>query len=77
MSQRFLLVNIYMENPSLTVADLSALAGLIDLACTRGAFRANEAKDVGELYDKLTGFLQVITSQAQSDDSGESQPQGE
>jgi len=68
-----------MENPSLTIADLSALAGIIDLACTRGAFRANEVKDVGEMYDKLTIFLQAITAQAQADAqaSNEGQPQGE
>ena len=75
MSQRFLLLNIYMENQSITVSDLDALRNIIDLACTRGAFRANEVKQVGELHDKLTQFLEAVVAQAQA--QSPEQPQGE
>ena len=78
MSQRFLSLNIYMENQSITVADLDALRNIIDLACTRGAFRANEVKAVGELHDKLTQFLEAVVAQAQTQEaSNAEQSQGE
>ena len=76
MSQRFLFVNISMENiQSITVSDLDALRNIIDLACTRGAFRASEVKQVGELHDKLTQFLEAVVAQAQAQSA--EQPQGE
>ena len=64
-----------MENQSITVSDLDALRNIIDLACTRGAFRANEVKQVGELHDKLTQFLEAVVAQAQAQEA--EQPQGE
>lgn len=70
-----------MENQTITVSDLDTLRNLIDLACTRGAFRASEAKVVGELHDKLTIFLEAVVAQARAQDStsGDStvQTQGE
>jgi hypothetical protein len=64
------LLNIYME--TITISDLNSLKNIIDLACARGAFRASEAKEVGELYEKLTEFLEAVTAQAQA----QSQSQG-
>ena len=55
-----------MENQQITVADLNALREIIDLACTRGAFRANEMQQVGELYTKLSNFLEAVVAQAQA-----------
>lgn len=46
--------------PQITVQDLAGLQNVIEAACQRGAFRANEMKAVGELYDRLAGFLQAI-----------------
>lgn len=57
------ILNICMEN-NITVADLNLLKNIIDLASTRGAFRANEMKQVGEVYDKLTAFLEAVVAQA-------------
>jgi hypothetical protein len=48
------------------------LKNIIDLACARGAFRASEVKEVGELYEKLSQFLDTVTAQAQA----QSQSQG-
>ena len=66
-----------MENQhQITVADLNGLKEVIDLACTRGAFRANEMQQVGELYTKLSNFLEAVIAQAQSGQSEDDQ-QGE
>jgi len=55
-----------MENQTITVTDLGALKNIIDLACTRGAFRADEMQQVGELYNKLNNFLEAIVAHAQA-----------
>lgn len=54
-------------NTNLTINDLQTAKDIIDLACSRGAFRAAEVKIVGELYEKLDKFLSVIVAKAQSD----------
>lgn len=60
-----------MENQQITVQDLDAIRNIIDLACTRGAFRAEEMADVGLLYNKLSQFLQAVVAQAQAGEPGE------
>ena len=64
-------LNIYMDNtitpPQITINDLAVLKELVDLACSRGAFRANEMTSVGEIYDKLTVFLNTVIASAQAD----------
>ena len=63
-----------MDNQqSITVQDLDAIRNIIDLASSRGTFRANELADVGLLYNKLSQFLEAVVAQAQSGqtDSGE------
>jgi hypothetical protein len=52
-----------MEN-NITIADLNLLKNIIDLASTRGAFRAGEMKQIGEVYEKLTVFLEAVVAQA-------------
>lgn len=69
-----------MENNNITIADLNIIKNIIDLASTRGAFRAGEMKQVGEVYDKLTQFLEAVIAQAkaQEEESAEDgEPQGE
>ncbi|HAT69932.1 MAG TPA: hypothetical protein DCS22_05460 [Flavobacteriaceae bacterium] len=53
------------ESSNLTIADLQTISNIIDIAMTRGAFRANEAKAVGGLYEKINAFLQTVQQQAQ------------
>ena len=53
----------------ITVADLEVVRSIIDLASTRGAFRANELKDVGEVYNKLTQFLEAVIAQAKAQEA--------
>ena len=64
-----------MENAQLPIADLASIHSIIDAACTRGAFKAAEMKQVGEIYEKLTTFLQAVKTQAESE--ADQQPQGE
>ena len=65
-----------MENAQLTIADLASLHSLIDAACTRGAFKAPEMSRVGEIYDKLSRFLDAATQQAQ-EQAEQAPPQGD
>jgi|TARA_B110000503_G_scaffold61280_1_gene97264 hypothetical protein len=67
-----------MENKEITIADLGLLRNIIDLASTRGAFRAAEMKDVGEVYNKLSAFLEAVVAQAKAqEESQASNTQGE
>jgi len=64
-------VNICMDDTQITIADLDMIKNVIDLASTRGAFRAAEMKQVGEVYDKLTAFLAAVVAQAQAQETQE------
>lgn len=70
-----------MENNNITVADLDTIKNIIDLACTRGAFRGGEISQVGAVYDKLTAFLNSVIEQAKAQQETQaeqpSDPQGE
>ena len=71
-----------MEN-NITISDLDTIKNIIDLACTRGAFRGGEVSQVGAIYDKLTAFLAAVIEQAKAQQEAEanagqsSEPQGE
>lgn len=49
-----------VEPVQLTIADLQLMARIIDLSSRRGAFQAGELSQVGEAYNKLTGFLAYV-----------------
>lgn len=51
------------DGTQLTIADLQAIAGVIDAAVRRGAFGAGEVGEVSAIYAKLANFLQVIAEQ--------------
>jgi hypothetical protein len=52
-----------MENTDITIADLIIIKDIIDLSAGRGAFRGSELKTVGEVYDKLTSFIDAFNDQ--------------
>ena len=55
-----------MSTPTqLTINDLAELRAMIEAAVERGAFKANEVKAVGEVYDRLNLFVEHIIKQAQ------------
>ena len=58
-----------MDNTQITIADLDTIKNIIDLACTRGAFRGGEISQVGAVYDKLTVFLEAVIAQAQAQEA--------
>lgn len=67
-----------MDNSQITVNDLVALRNIIDLASSRGAFQGSELRQIGEVYDRLSQFLEAVAAQAQQTDGTESdQSQGE
>jgi len=45
---------------TLGVADLQNCAQVIDVAVSRGAFRANEIAQVGAVYNKLEAFIKSV-----------------
>lgn len=47
--------------PELTINDLNAVRTILDVASTRGAFRANEMEAVGKIFNKLNSFLEAVT----------------
>jgi len=66
-----------MENTQLTIADLASIKQIIDAACTRGAFKAAEMKSVGDVYEKLSAFLDSVVAQQQAQEAEQAQPQGD
>ena len=55
----------------LSIADLQTIAQVIDAAVRRGAFGASEVTEVGAIYTKLTGFLQVIADQQREQEAAQ------
>lgn len=53
-----------MEN-QITVADLALIKNLIEVSSSRGAFKADELSTVGQIYDKLSEFLNQIIKAAE------------
>lgn len=51
--------------PDLNVSDLNAVRSIIEIATTRGAFKANELEAVGKTFNKLTAFLEHVTKTQQ------------
>ncbi len=44
----------------LNLNDLAALKSIIDVATSRGAFKAGEMEAVGKIYNKLSAFLDTV-----------------
>lgn len=64
--------NTQTQPEAITVVDLDLLRNIVDLACARGAFRGAEVKQVGEVYEKLTKFLEAVIAQAQAQEAEKS-----
>ena len=60
---------------ALSIGDLKNLSTILDVASTRGAFKANEMAGVGFLYNKLQAFLaKVAPEQKPEGTAGASAP---
>ncbi len=64
-----------VEPVQLTVADLQLLAQVVNLASRRGAFQASELSQVGDVYNKLAGFLAYVESVQKSEEAAEQTPE--
>jgi len=53
----------------LSIGDLKNLATIIDVASTRGAFRANEMATVGVMFNKLQSFLAKVAPEQKPEDT--------
>lgn len=63
-------------NPGLNIQDIVQLLNIVDAACRRGAFRAEEMSGVGGVYDKVLEFLKstgAIKEEKVEQDSTESE----
>ena len=49
------------DQGGLSIGDLKNISTVLDVASTRGAFRANEMATVGLIYNKLQAFLVKVT----------------
>lgn len=47
----------------LNINDLVAVKNIIEIASTRGAFKANELEVVGKTFNKLNTFLESVAAQ--------------
>lgn len=55
------------KSPELTVTDLQNIRAIIDVAATRGAFKANEMAAVGTVFNKLDVFLAAVVPAQQKE----------
>lgn len=68
-----------MENQtvSLSVSDLILLQNIVQVACERGAFRANEMTEIGQCYDRLSAWLAQMTAQPTEPTTSNEETKGE
>ena len=59
-------------SPDLTVTDLQALKTIIDVASSRGTFKAAEMAVVGNTYNRLNQFLDAVKP---AEENKEGQPE--
>lgn len=66
------------ETPQLGLIDIQNVVQIIDVASRRGAFQGNELSQVGQVRDKLEGFLNhhAVTAnpEDQAEEDGEQKP---
>ena len=55
---------------ALSIGDLKTLSTILDVASTRGAFKASEMSGVGYIYNKLQAFLNKVTAEGQQAGTG-------
>lgn len=46
----------------LNITDLVAIKNILEVASSRGAFKANEFEAVGKTFNKLNSFLEAVSS---------------
>lgn len=65
-------------NTQITLSDLQSLKVCVEVACQRGAYRAEEMQAIGTVYNTLAKFLSAATPQvAPAEDTAETTSQHE
>ena len=59
------------DQTSVSVTDIAILKQAIEIASTRGAFRAEEMSSIGGSYDKVARWLDAVMTQEQTNSEGE------
>jgi hypothetical protein len=59
------------KGPELTVTDLQNIRAVIDIAATRGAFKAQEMAAVGTVFNKLDVFLAAVVPAQQAEQAAQ------
>ena len=59
---------------ALSIGDLKNLSTILDVASTRGAFKAAEMQGVGYIYNKLQAFLAKVAPEGQQVGQGGAAP---
>ena len=54
----------------ITIADIAMLKQIVEVASSRGAFRAEELSQVGAVYDRVSAWVESMT-QATTEDEAE------
>jgi hypothetical protein len=49
------------QSPDLNISDLMAVKNIIEVATSRGAFKAAELEAVGKSFNKLNSFLEAVS----------------
>ena len=49
------------QGPDLNISDLMAVKNIIEVATSRGAFKAAELEAVGKSFNKLNSFLEAVS----------------
>ena len=65
------------EPTGIQIADVQSMLNIVDLASSRGAFRANELSQVGAVADKFANFLKMIADQQKAKAEAEAKAKGE
>lgn len=68
-----------MENQTvnLAISDLIMLQSIVQVACERGAFRAEEMSQIGQCYDRLSAWLAQMAPQQETPPQQPEEPKGE
>ena len=60
-----------IEQPQLKITDIATLKQIVEVASSRGAFRAEELSQVGEVYDRVSAWLEAMTQDEATEDETE------
>ena len=57
--------------PGLSIGDMATLKSIVEVASTRGAFRAEEMEVVGRTYNKLAAFVTAAIPQPEAEEAAD------